>query len=414
MVVAKLISAISHPKLSVNLIKRKIYWQKIRQESEFSHQPKPLKNIKILSTKFFAKTDFSKFTDLKSADKILAGNLNIYSSTKLKVAQKINWHQDYVSGYQWPEDIFYQDILYNYPKGTDIKNPWEISRFQQMLTMGAAFRKTLGLAAGENDQYAQYFECQISDWIKDNPIYYGINWKCTMEAAIRVCNWLISYDLFRQSRILKKNSEFYQLFVGSLAEHGEYIFHNLENLTIKSNHYLSDLASLIWLGLLCPTLPNAEKWLKFGLTEFKKEILHQFYEDRVNFEASTSYHRLVLEIVAYTVILCHNHHIKFNKQFYQRLQKAFGFTSYCLKPNGETPQFGDNDSGRLFIFANYFNWNNLDHRYLINLASYLFPKNNLFKSQIIQPECWWLNLQIAKKNLEKLSGIFSQRSNFNY
>ncbi len=386
---------------------RRIYYQKIRQKFDFQHQPKPLKNIKILSSKFFAKTDFSKFKDT-TADKILAGNLSIYSLTKLKVGKKINWHKDYLSGFEWPKDIFYQDIKYDYPKGTDIKNPWEISRFQQMLTMGAAFRKTKakGFSFGENGKYAQYFVNQVSDWIEQNPVYYGINWKCTMEVAIRACNWLLAYDLFRNSRLLNKRSEFYQLFLGSLSEHGEYIFQNLENIGIKTNHYMANLVGLIWLGLLCPDLPNAKKWLRFGLKELEKEVSHQFYEDGVNFEASTSYHRLSLELVAYTVILCHNHKIKFSPQFYKRLKKAFKFTAYYIKPNGEAVQFGDNDSGRLFIFADYFIWESLDHRYLVNSAHYIFPKNKLFYSQKLQPECWWMNLKIAQKPLKNYTKYF--------
>ncbi len=397
----KVIFAILHPRQIIKLTRRLIYIKIKARKFQPNHQVKKLR-FDILSTDFFLKTDFSKFKDIKTADKILAGNLNIYSSTKLRVGKKIDWHKNYVSGYIWPKNKFYQDIKYDYPLGTDIKNPWEVSRFQQMLTVGAAYQKT------KNEKYVQYFVDQVTDWIKNNPIYYGVNWKCTMEVAIRATNWLLAYDLFRKSAKLKKETKFYQLFAGSLAEHGDYIFHNLENLGIRSNHYMSDLVGLIWLGLLAPNLPNSQKWLEFSLKEFEKEVLHQFYLDGVNFEASTSYHRLVLELVAYTVCLCHKHRIKFSRQFYLRLKKAFEFTTHCVKPNGEAPQFGDNDSGRLFIFADYFNWQSLDHRYLVNLAHFLFPKNQLFCSQPLQPECWWLNIKIPKKSLKNYVKYFPQ------
>ena len=130
---------------------------------------------------------------------------------------------------------------------------------------------------------------------------------------------------------------------------------------------------------MAPELPDSQKWLKFALKEFEKEIWHQFYEDGVNFEGSTSYHRLVLEMTAYTVLLCHNYKIKFSNNSYKRLEKAFEYTTYYLKPNGLAPQFGDNDSGRFLILSNYFNWRSLDHRYLLSIAKRIFPKNKLFQ-----------------------------------
>jgi len=183
---------------------------------------------------------------IANANKILGGNLNLYSSTRLRVGKKINWHKDYLSGYQWPKNKFFQEIEYQYPLGTDIKNPWEISRFQQMPTLGLAYQKT------KNEKYTQYFVDQTRDWIKQNPVYFGINWKCPMEVAIRACNWLLAYNLFRNSKLLNKKSKFYKIFAGSLKEHGDYIFQNLENLGVKIKSLFCQFGGINLVGIALP------------------------------------------------------------------------------------------------------------------------------------------------------------------
>jgi hypothetical protein len=250
--------------------------------------------------------------------------------------------------------------------------------------LGFAYKKT------KDEKFAKYYADQISDWIEKNPVNYGVNWKCTMEVAIRACNWLAAYDLFKESSYVA-DKNFNSLLGGSLKEHGDYIFNNLENLGTISNHYFSDIVGLLWISILSPQLKDSKKWKKFALKEFEAEVIHQFHSDGVNFEASTSYHRLVLEMAAYSAMLCQKHSIIFSEVFYDRLEKAFNFTSAITKPSGEVPQFGDNDSGRFLIMGKYFNYNNLDHRYLSNLGFALFPKSQSLQLISRQDECWWLS-----------------------
>lgn len=103
------------------------------------------------------------------------------------------------------------------------------------------------------------------------------------------------------------------------------------------------------------------------------------------FEASTYYHRLVLELFFYTTLLVviNDQDFKkdnytevsqkvFGKEYTQRLYKMFEFVLYALKPNGRMPQIGDNDSGRLFIFAKR---EILDMRYLLTLGAIFFNES---------------------------------------
>ena len=55
------------------------------------------------------------------------------------------------------------------------------------------------------------------------------------------------------------DSDFLQFFLRLLQQHGNYIRRNLEfSYIATSNHYLSDVVGLLWLGLLLPELRDAE------------------------------------------------------------------------------------------------------------------------------------------------------------
>ena len=64
----------------------------------------------------------------------------------------------------------------------------------------------------------------------------------------------------------------------------------------------------------------------------------------MNSEGSTSYHRLVLELFAYSAMLTKNQN-KFSDEFLERLEKMFHFSYYIQDDSGKIPQIGDNDSG---------------------------------------------------------------------
>jgi len=157
-----------------------------------------------------------------------------------------------------------------------------------------------------------------------------------------------------------------------------------ENLT--SNHYLSDIAGLLILATFTEGIfKESKKWKEFAIEELKKEMLKQVYPDGCDFEASTCYHRLILELFFYATLLVviNDGEFKrdnyteitqkiFGEEYTQRLYRMFEFVSYALKPNGRMPQIGDNDSGRLFIFAER---DILDMRYLLTLGAIFFNES---------------------------------------
>lgn len=302
---------------------------------------------------------------ITGADKICEHKFDLLGSGEIFLGENIDWHTDFKTGYRWNLKKFYKDIEIPYGKG-DIKVPWELSRFQHLTLLGQAY-----WISGD-EKYASAFINQITDWIKKNPLKRGPNWACTMDVAIRAANWLVGWEFFKVSRLISK--EFTGFFLKGLLSHGRFIRSHLEySGGLTSNHYLSDIAGLFFIAAMVPEFKESGGWLTFSRKELETEMTKQVYPDGCDFEASTCYHRLVLELFFYPALLGKRIGIGFSEEYNSRLKKMFEAVLYLIKPDGKMPQIGDNDNGR-FLKFDIPGTEILDVRYLLPLAAMYFDE----------------------------------------
>lgn len=274
----------------------------------------------------------------------------------------INWQADHASGLEWDSRTHMSEISYG-KNSADIKVPWELGRFQHVLPYLLLHFESEGM-----DAVASEFRNQFLDFVAFNPPRFGVQWKCTMDVALRAFSLLASRDALAQSGE-PLTGEVSEIFTRSIFEHGEHIRKNLEwNEGARGNHYLADILGLIAIGIYS-TGETARRWLSFAAKELDKEILYQFNSDGTNFEASTNYHVFALEMVLWALYLLRNSDEKarITKESFSRIRKALEFTRVISTRDGLIPQIGDNDGGRVFPLASSV----LDKRPVIKLYSIL-------------------------------------------
>lgn len=326
---------------------------------------------------------------LYAAEKILSHEFDLLGSGPVKLGDSIDWSKDFKSGKTWPMD-YYANVHVVRFGGADVKVPWELSRFQHLTILGEAY-----LFSGDDKYYVE-FKNEVEDWFVKNPFCFGVNWTCAMDVAIRAVNWVVAYHLFHK----RMDEDFRKRFLQGLFLHGRFIRFNLEYLRIRNNHYYSDVVGLVWLGLFFRGNPEADGWRKFGVKELEREMKLQVYPDGVDFEASTCYHRLMLELSAYTAIVCKNSGIELCDEFWSRLELMFDFALNYMTPIGTNPQVGDNDNGRLLVFVLR---DTLDNSYLPTIATVLF-KDSKYKIREygFDEEALWIFGLEGKKIFDEL------------
>jgi len=152
----------------------------------------------------------------------------------------------------------------------------------------------------------------------------------------------------------------------------------------RGNHYMADVCGLAFCAAYLPRSAETDAWLALGVRELIAETARQFLPDGGHFEASTAYHRLVAEMVAFTTALVlglpeerlaalaeydfaawtgrpplapapveflpipGGGSSPFPPDHFERIARMATFTAALTKPEGRVVQIGDTDSGRWF------------------------------------------------------------------
>jgi hypothetical protein len=250
----------------------------------------------------------------------------------------------------------------------DLRIIWELNRFSVLPLLALAY------SISDDQKYIQKIETLLWSWTEQNHFWTGVNWESSMEASIRIINWLWAFVLI--SATDNSNDDILALILYQIQSHGTYIYNNLEFGTTSNNHLLSGAIGLIILGTVFPELKGSKKWLKRGLSIFNREICAQTYSDGVSFEGSIPYHGFVLEMILPTLLLTEKNGGGIKTLVKQRIQKMLSFTHAYSKPNGGFPNFGDQDSGR-FLNLNAEKIYTNDH--LLAFGAVLFDDVSLIK-----------------------------------
>ena len=279
------------------------------------------------------------------------------------IAREFDWNRDPRSGYLWPLD-YHRDIKLMRSDGSDVRVVWELNRLGHFITLGRAYALT------KDERFTTAFLQQLRSWNEANPYGRGPNWTCAMEVALRAINLIAAREVFRDSSQLDT-----QLLLRLFLRHGNYIRRNLEfSYIATSNHYLSDVAGLLWLGVMVPELRDAESWRKFGLTELLKELDKQVLPDGADFEASTGYHRFVTELFLYSFLMCRSNDIEIDKKYWRKLYSMLIYIRSYVRPDGFAPLIGDTDGGQFLPIRQR---RADDHAYLLSIAADVFNDASL-------------------------------------
>lgn len=318
---------------------------------------------------------------LAEAEHVLAHQFDLLGSGPTRLGNSLPWHTDFKTGREWPLQ-FCRDIEYlELDRPSDVKVPWELSRAQHVPLLGQAYWLT------GDERFAREYVALVDDWIARNPLGYGVNWACAMDVALRAVSWIWGIYFFGASKACA-DADFRRRLARSLYMHGEFVSRNLETSDINGNHYLSDAVGLVFLGVLFGGTADGQRWCATGRRILTTEIFAQVYPDGVDHEASTPYHRLVLELFLSGFLLLERDGHAVPADCWQRVERMLDFVAAYTKPDGTAPLIGDADDGRVQkLGLQDVN----DHRYLLSICAARFERgDHKAVAGTFAPESFWL------------------------
>ena len=244
------------------------------------------------------------------------------------------WNFDYETGLTVPF-AYHSQVMNDVAKqGIDVKHIWEFGRLQCLYPLSLAF-----VFANKNE-YLKKVIAIVEDFDKNNQLFFGPQWSCTMEVGIRLSNICVAFLILKNYLDDETESKFYRI----MAKHELYIsLFPEKTMNRRHNHYFGNLLGLISASFF----KKDDRELKKNINNLYQDINYQFLSDGVHFEGSTAYHRLCLDMVGVSLLFGKLRGVEIPSYVANRLQAAIDFAICASNCKFIFPRFGDSDSGRV-------------------------------------------------------------------
>jgi hypothetical protein len=173
---------------------------------------------------------------------------------------------------------------------------------------------------------------------------FTVNWTVGMEVALRALN-LICIDGILTSHDQPQKGR--DRMVASLYQHGWFLARNLEVSDCNGNHYLACAIGLVWLGRYFGEIGDGPRWHRRGVDMVRTAAAEQILPDGLDHEGSLPYHLLVLEMFLLALVAADTELAAIEPSVRAMLETA----ERVIAPNGEFPDLGDDDGGRVTAFC---------------------------------------------------------------
>lgn len=297
--------------------------------------------------------------------------VDLLGTGEISLGDPIQWHRDFKAGRVWPADYFSTIDCCELDQPSDVKVPWEISRLQWLIPVGQAYLLT------RDESCAATARRILEQWIEHNPCLYGVNWACTMEAAMRIFVWSWLFHVFHTSTAWAE-PEFRTAFLTTLFSHAEFTDRYLEITDINGNHCTADAAALVFAGLFFGVGEPPRRWRRRGWKILTTEITRQVTPDGADFEGSIPYHRLVCELFLWPALYRMRSGRNVPNVYRNRLLDMAKFTAAYSRPDGGAPNWGDGDDARVLPFSQD---SLTDHRYLPAAVGMMWGDQELLRTK---------------------------------
>jgi hypothetical protein len=284
---------------------------------------------------------------LAAAHRIAAGTLDIFGVSC--GGSPPRWNRDPKTGVDaplsWGKRLDYRDP----GRVGEIKYLWELNRHLHLVTLAQ------GYALSRDPQYLYVLREHLTSWFSACPYGLGPNWCSALEAAIRLINWSIAWqlaggagsELFAGS----EGRRFREHWLASIYQHARFVRGYLSRHSSANNHLIGEAAGLYIAGLAWPCWPELRRWRVQARRILEREALLQNSADGVNLEQAVCYQQFVLDFLLLSLLAGESAGEAFSEDYRQRIAAMLGFLASIMDAGGEVPMIGDADDGAVTRLA---------------------------------------------------------------
>lgn len=272
---------------------------------------------------------------LEDAASILDKGTRVFGLGYVPTGVHTPWNVDPLTGESWPRLKKWWEIdIRTDNRLSDVKFVWESARHRDLVIVARA-------AELEPEcRWLSGLELMLHTWVEQCPPERGVNWYSSLELALRAIAWAQVLNLVGDRLEPRLRADLDAQLVASARHIMLELPYTVSSM--KNNHLLGDGLGLVVLGRLFPQHKASARWQRIGDRLFMKQLERHMRPDGSMIEDSLSYHRFVLEMLIVRVLLGGE-----DPAVATAMHGAAAHLRTLGALDGEIPQFGDWDEGRV-------------------------------------------------------------------
>jgi hypothetical protein len=313
------------------------------------------------------------------AERIAQGRVDVLALRGADLGSPPRWNRDPKTGIEAPlafgKTLDYRDA----DLVGDIKYLWEPNRHQHLVTLAQAFALT-GKKA-----YLDVLEEHLESWFLACPYGRGPNWTSSLEVALRLINWAVTWQLVGKD--FAEKPDFVRRWLQSIYQHATFVRGWFSLHSSANNHLIGEAAGLFVASMTWPYWPAAREWRDAAKGILEEEAVRQNAPDGVNREQALWYQQFVLDMLVTCLLAGKANGQWFSADYEQRIEAMMDFVASVMDAGGNMPMIGDADDGvatRLAPGA-------CPYRSLLALGAVLFRRGDFkLKAGALDDRARWL------------------------
>jgi Heparinase II/III-like protein/Heparinase II/III N-terminus len=280
---------------------------------------------------------------VRAADAVLAGTWNVLGTPRPDSAEP-DWFHDPVTGRRAPDRQLAFKIHHRDEAETgNIKQIWEMSRHHHITVLAAAWWLT------QEEHYAEVAAGQLRSWWSENPFLTGVHWTSGIEAGIRLISWTWTRRLLddwpKVSDLFEHNDD----AVRQIAWHQEFLAAFPSRGSSANNHIVAEAAGRLVAACAFPWYTRTARWRRSAAALLERALAANTFEDGLNRELATDYHRFVLELGLVAAVEADADGRPLSEATWELLARMLDAGAAMLDDTGRAPRQGDGDEGRALV-----------------------------------------------------------------
>lgn len=280
---------------------------------------------------------------IRAADSVLTGAWTVLGTRRTDSADP-DWFYDPVTGRRPSDNRLAFRIHHRDEAETgNIKQIWEMSRHHQVTVLATAWWLT------QEERYAEAAAEQLRSWWRANPFLTGVNWTSGIEAGIRLIAWAWTRRLLDEWPKVGDLFEHNDDAVAQIAWHQEFLSAFRSRGSSANNHVIAEAAGRLVGACAFPWYDRSDRWRRSAARLFERELAANTFDDGLNRELATDYHRFVLELALVAAVEADAHGHALSEGTWERLARMLDAAAAITDCNGRPPRQNDGDEGRALV-----------------------------------------------------------------